>query len=62
MQKDNVPDFPLLSHSKQLKGEMALKAWETNPEERKIFSREVNEACLESLSSLNKGLIYPAGK
>jgi hypothetical protein len=57
MQKDNVPDFPLLSHSEQLKGEMALKAWETNLKERKRFARVVKEACLEALSSLNKGMI-----
>jgi hypothetical protein len=57
MQKDNVPDFPLLSYSEQLRGEMALKVWETNLEERKRFSREVKEACLEALSSLNKRLI-----
>jgi hypothetical protein len=57
MQKANVPDFPLLSYSEQLRGEMALKVWETNLEEGKKFSREVKEACLEALSSLNKKLI-----
>jgi hypothetical protein len=36
---------------------MALKVWETNMEERKIFSREVKESFLEALSSLNKRLI-----
>jgi hypothetical protein len=57
VQKDNVPDFPLLSPSEQLRGDMALKVWETNLAERKIFSREVKEAFLEALSSLDKGLI-----
>jgi hypothetical protein len=57
MQKANVPDFPLLSYSEQLRGEMALKVWETNVEEGKKFSREVKEACLEALLSLNKKLI-----
>jgi hypothetical protein len=46
MQKDNVPDFSLLSHSEQIRGEMALKVWETNLAERKIFAREVKESCL----------------
>jgi hypothetical protein len=36
---------------------MALKAWETNRAERKRLAREVNEACLEALASLDKGLI-----
>jgi hypothetical protein len=36
---------------------MALKALETNLAESKILSREVNEACLEALSSLEKELI-----
>jgi hypothetical protein len=36
---------------------MALKVWETNLEESKIFSREVKEAFLEALSSLEKKLI-----
>jgi hypothetical protein len=61
VQKDNVPDFPLLSPSKQLRGDMALKVWETNLTGSKIFSREVKEAFLESLSSLDKGLIYLKG-
>jgi hypothetical protein len=57
MQKANVPDFPLLSYSEQLRGEMALKVWETNLEEGKKYAREVKEACLEALSSLNKKMI-----
>jgi hypothetical protein len=54
VQKDNVPDFPLLSPSEQLRGDMALKVWETNLAERKRFSREVKESFLEALSSLDK--------
>jgi hypothetical protein len=57
VQKDNVPDFPLLSPSEQLRGDMALKVWETNLAERKRFSREVKDAFLEALSSLDKKLI-----
>jgi hypothetical protein len=41
MQKNSVPDFPHLSYSEQSRGEMALKLWEKNMEERKIFAREV---------------------
>jgi hypothetical protein len=57
MQRDNTPGLPLLSHSEQVRGEMALKSWETNLEEGKKLARDVKEACLEALSSLNKKLI-----
>jgi hypothetical protein len=57
MQKYNASDFPLLSYSEQIKGKMALKAWETNLGEGKKLSREVKDAFLEALSSLNKKLI-----
>jgi hypothetical protein len=57
VQKDNILDFPLLSPSKQLRGDMALKVWETNMAETKRFFREVKEACLEALSSLDKKII-----
>jgi hypothetical protein len=57
MQKVNALDFPLLSYSEQVKGEMALKAWETNMGEGKKLSREAKEACLDALSPLNKKLI-----
>jgi hypothetical protein len=40
-----------------VKGEMALKVWETNMEKSKKLSRESKEACLEALSSVNKKLI-----
>jgi hypothetical protein len=43
--KGDAPDFPILSPSKQLQGDMDLRIWETNLEKRKIFSREVKEAC-----------------
>jgi hypothetical protein len=55
--KDDVLYVHRLSISEQIKGDMALKVRETNLTERKILSREVNEACLEALSSLDKGLI-----
>jgi hypothetical protein len=57
VQKEKVPDFPLLSPSEQLRGDMALKVWETNLAERKIFSREVKEDFLEAFSSLDKMLV-----
>jgi hypothetical protein len=57
VQKEKVPDFPLLSPSEQLRGDMDLKVWETNLAERKRFSREVKEACLKLLSSLDKRLV-----
>jgi hypothetical protein len=37
--------------------EMALKASETNLGEGKKLARDVKEACLEALSSINKKLI-----
>jgi hypothetical protein len=36
---------------------MALKSWETNLGERKKLARDIKEACLEELSSINKNLI-----
>jgi hypothetical protein len=57
MQKANALDFPLLSYSEQVRGEMALKACETNLGEEKKLSKEVKEAFLEPLSSLKKELI-----
>jgi hypothetical protein len=46
-----------LSLSEKNKGDIILKAWETNLAERKILAREVNKACEEALSSLDKGLL-----
>jgi hypothetical protein len=60
--KDNVSDFPMLSPSEQLRGDMALKVWETNLAERKRLAREVKDACQEALSSLDKKLIDFEGK
>jgi hypothetical protein len=57
MQRENAPDFPMLSPFEQIGGEMALKAWETNLAERKIFSREVKETFLEIFSPLDKVII-----
>jgi hypothetical protein len=56
-QKDNIPDFPRLSPSEQIRGDMALKVWETNLAERKRLAREVKDAFQEALSSLDKRLI-----
>jgi hypothetical protein len=36
-QKDNVPDFPRLSPSEQIKSDMVVKVWETNLVERKNY-------------------------
>jgi hypothetical protein len=55
--KDNALDFPLLSPSEQLRGDMALKVWETNLAESKRLAREVKDAFQEALSSLDKRLI-----
>jgi hypothetical protein len=55
--KGDSPEFPLLSPSEQLRGDMALRVWETNLAERKRFSREVKEAFQEALSSLDINLI-----
>ena len=53
----NFPGLAPFSQYEHTKGEMVLKAWETNLAERKRLSRDVNEACLEALTSLDKGLI-----
>jgi hypothetical protein len=55
--KDNAPDFPLLSPSEQLRGDMSLKVWEIDLSESKRLSREVKDACQEALSSLDKIII-----
>jgi hypothetical protein len=55
--KDDVSYVPCLSLPEQIRYDMDLKAWEANLAERKRLSIEVNEACLEALSSLDKGLI-----
>jgi hypothetical protein len=55
--KDDVSDVHRLSLSEQIRGDMVLKAWETNLAESKRLARDVNEACLEALTSLDKGLI-----
>jgi hypothetical protein len=56
-QKDNVPNFPRLSPSEQIRGDLALKVWETNLAESKRLAWEVKDACQEALSSLDKKLI-----
>jgi hypothetical protein len=56
-QKDNVPEFPWLSPSKQIRGDLALKVWDKNLTERKRLAWEVKDTCQEALSSLDKKLI-----
>jgi hypothetical protein len=46
-----------LSISEQTRGDVILKACETNLVESKRLAREVNKACEEALSSLDKGLL-----
>ena len=55
--KDDVSNIPRLSLSKQIRGDIYLKSWETNLAKRKRLAREVNESCLVVLSSLDKGII-----
>jgi hypothetical protein len=43
------------------RGDIILKAWETNLAERKRLAREVNKSCEEALSSLDKGLLDVEG-
>lgn len=55
--KDNVSNVHQLSLSEQIRGDIILKAWETNLIESKRLARDVTEACLEVFTSLDKGLI-----
>jgi hypothetical protein len=55
--RDDVSDVPRLSLSEKTSGNIILKSWETNMVKRKRLAREVNESCLEALSSLDKGLL-----
>ena len=52
-QKDNIPGLTHFSHYEQVKGEIAVKASETNLEEGKKLIRDAKEACMEELSSVN---------
>jgi hypothetical protein len=56
-----VSEVPRLYLSKQTRGGIILKAWETNLVERKRLAREANEACIEALSSLDKGILDVEG-
>jgi hypothetical protein len=49
-QKINVPRLAPFSQYEKIKGEMALKVWETNIEESNNMDREEKEACLNTLS------------
>jgi len=55
--RDEVLNVPWLSLSEQTRGNIILKSWETSLVKSKRLAREVNEACLEALSSLDKGLL-----
>ena len=59
--RDYVSEVPRLSLSLQNKGDIILKVWETNLVESKRLAREVNKACEEALSSLDKGLLDVEG-
>jgi hypothetical protein len=56
-QKANIPGLAPFSQYEQVKGEMALKVWETNLEESKKLAREAKEACLNTLSSVETKLV-----
>jgi hypothetical protein len=51
--KLNVPGIAHFSQFEQIKGEMALKLWETNLEEIKRLTIEAKEACINSLSAVD---------
>jgi hypothetical protein len=55
--KSNILGLSPFTHFEQVKGEMALKIWEKNLDQRKTLAREAKEACLEALSSVNKTMI-----
>jgi len=59
--KDNVLKVPRLYIPEQIEGDIILKAWETNLAESKRLAKEVNEACLEAMSLLDKGIIDVEG-
>jgi hypothetical protein len=48
---------PPFSQYEQVKGEMALKVWETNLEESKKLAREEKETCLNTLSFVETKLV-----
>jgi hypothetical protein len=49
----NILGFVPFSEIEQLKGEMALKSWENNLEERKILAKEAKFACLNALLAVD---------
>jgi hypothetical protein len=59
--KYDVSEVPRLSLFEQTRGGIVLKAWEKNLIESKRLAREVNKACLEAISSLDKGLLDVEG-
>jgi len=56
--KGELEKVPRLSLSDKTRGDVILKAWETNLAESKRLAREVNKACEEALSSFDKELLY----
>jgi hypothetical protein len=61
VEKDYIAKVPRLSLSDQIRGDIILKAWETNLVESKRLAREVNKSCEEALSSLDEGLLDVEG-
>jgi hypothetical protein len=49
----NIPGFVPFSEIEQLKGEMAIKSWEKNLEERKILAKEAKTTCLNALLAVD---------
>jgi hypothetical protein len=56
-QKANILGLTPFSQYEQVKGEMALKVWETNLEESKKLAKEEKETCLNTMSSIETKLV-----
>jgi hypothetical protein len=52
--REGVSMVSKLSVSKQIRGDIILKTWETNIVEIKRMAKEVKEACEEAFNSLDK--------
>jgi len=55
--RDDASNVHQISLSEQIRGDIVLKAWETNLTEGKRLARDVTESCLEALTILDKGTI-----
>ena len=53
----NFPDLAPFSQYEHMKGEIILKVWETNLEERNKLAREVKEACINALVAFESDLV-----